>query len=523
MFNTPNFDEIKEIVQKNLSLPFDEWLEFVCFFKNGGKQGVAGILKIKNTDFKLVFKYSQNFNYLVRHEYSALTALEALSYTPNFCRAYGMISCKINTEHKNTNPFSGTNICFLRDVLLMEYIENTTKFFNYIDSEKIDNNKIYSLVKQVLFCVKLFHSITFTHYDLHTCNIMVKKCDKDLVFLYKDGDNYFSVPSHGVYPIIIDYGYSFSKTMNGNWKWQSMSFTEAGFISDRFDWLSDPKLFMVSCSFDIKECRNDELSKRFRKTVKKILSPLEIEWDSGWDCSTDRSALDYVEKMLDGLNTSSVFYEEYSLACLDIISSLIVLPIKPQKYTYLDESFKGFIEEFTKIEKQIGINHYRMYILQKIVDFARDISQDYVNGDRLNTIRYFRENILKVVDGLVRYCILEIDYEKMFYSLFVLARCMEGIFYDSMKNKVRSKKIENKRMKEKNIEQIYARIEEEIPDEYTYKKKSSFFLFDIINKETSVFSLSDMEKLGQKELLKELNEACTLERGMILGREIEKE
>jgi hypothetical protein len=97
---------------------------------------------------------------------------------------------------------------------------------------------------------------------------MIKKCDKNLSFLYViDDENQFLVPSLGYYPIIIDYGFSYIENMDNGPLWASLAHTNVGFMCDRFDPIADPKLFLVTVSFEIKNKRNSKKSKLFRKII----------------------------------------------------------------------------------------------------------------------------------------------------------------------------------------------------------------------------------------------------------------
>ena len=138
-----------------------------------------------------------------------------------------MIKSKVEPKYKKSeNPFDiKSKYAIEKDVLLCEYIDKSCKFYNYIRSDKVEEDVLYSIVKQVLLGITIAQKEKkFTHYDLHSFNVMIKKCNKDLVFLYKiDEENQFCVPTLGHYPIIIDYGFSFIEDMNDNPLWASLA------------------------------------------------------------------------------------------------------------------------------------------------------------------------------------------------------------------------------------------------------------------------------------------------------------
>jgi hypothetical protein len=509
--------------QKNLNKPWNEWLEFHSSFKNPGKQGMAGIL-ISKTKSKYVFKISQYINYLVEHEYSVLNGLNNISnFCPHFCKGYGILTCQVDSRiRKIGNPFkinkseSGYNI--EKNVLLMEYIDNSYKFSKYIKNDNIADENLFNIIKQVLMAISISQiKKKFTHYDLHSDNIMIKNCDKDLAILYVlDENNQFLVPTLGYLPIIIDYGFSFiedmedSSTMN-NYLWPSLSFTDIGFTSDRFDSIADPKLFLISVSDEIKSIRNSKKSKKFRNIVKNIFHPLSVEWDCGWDNIYEYSASDYVLSLLEEHTGNSIIFKECENYCIDLIQSLIILPLEKRSFNNLIDSFETFINEFFKIESQISNNFFNLYILKGIIDSARTVRSDYYNKDtRESALKKFRHDIYQRIDKVVKYCNTDnIHFEKLLCSLFVLANCIEGVYYHIMENKMERKYKEYDKLPLKTIEQIYGCLDVNFTDNYVYNENTVVMVIDCLNNTNNVYKLTS-------ENIEILNNLHTISRGTYL-------
>ena len=373
--------------EKHKNDPMSEWLEFHSTFKNPGKQGLVGLLKLKKEDIKCVFKISQYINYLVQHESVVMKGLNEISrYCPHFCKSIGVIKCKIDPKcRKEGNPFnSHVKYPIEKEVLLCEFIDKSCKFYNYIRAiEKVQEKILYSTIKQVLMSITIAQKKKkFTHYDLHSENIMMKRCNKDLVFLYViDEENQFCVPTFGHYPIIIDFGFSYIEDMDDGPLLPSMGHTDVGFMSDRFDWVSDPKLFLVSVSDELGYKRKSKKSKKLRRIVENIFHPLKLDWESGWDNYDKKSASDYVSSMIDGYNENSKIFEKYECYCLDIIQSLVILPIEQQSYENIEVSYKTFLKEWLKIENEISSPFYNLYILKGIVDLARELRAYYMDSN----------------------------------------------------------------------------------------------------------------------------------------------
>jgi hypothetical protein len=292
------YNRLLEHYNKNKHLDWNEWLEVEQVFPRPGKQGLVGILRSKkDSSVKYVFKLSQYTNYLVQHELTVMTALNEIGpYCPHFCKGIGGILADVDPKmRKDGNPFDTANIRYPieKEVLLLEYLDHTTKFYNHIRSNRVSDNSIYSTVKQTLIATAIAQKKKkFAHYDLHSNNIMMKKCDKDLVFLYVlDDDNQYCVPTYGSYPVIIDFGFSYANTMEDGPMWASLGHTDVGFMSDRYDSFADPKLLLVTVAGEIHEKRENKKSRRLKNIVKNMFSGLKIDWQSGWDVGVKKATI----------------------------------------------------------------------------------------------------------------------------------------------------------------------------------------------------------------------------------------
>jgi hypothetical protein len=501
-----------------------EWLEFDQMFAKPGKQGLVGLLNPKEEilsptgkPLKFVFKISQYINYLVQHEYTVMKGLNEISpYCPHFCKAVGTVLCEIDpTARKHGNPFKiTTKHPIEKEILLTEYVDNSSKLYNYIRSDKIHENVIYSAIKQVLMAIAIAQKKKrFTHYDLHSYNIMMKKCNKDVVFLYVLNDeNQFCVPTHGHYPVIIDFGFSYIDDLDDGPAWPSMAHTDVGFMSDRFDPIADPKLFLVTVATEMRQMRNNKKSNKFRRIVKNMFGKLKIDWESGWDNVEEKGASDFATEMLSGHSSHSNLFDNYDHYCIDIIQSLIILPMEEQKYSNIDQSYKAFLDEFVKIEREIGNPFYNLYVLKGIVDVAREVRVDYLHkgSARTRAVKYFKESIYERVRCVANYCTPKsIKFEKMLCSLLCLSRNIEGILYDVIESRMQAKEYNYARLPLQTTEQIYGAIEVNIPDKYTFNKNTTVFVMDCMSEKCSRLELTD-------SICDQINDTHALSRGSFL-------
>lgn len=503
------------IFKENCTKDINEWLEYVNTFSRG-KQGLVGLLKLKeNSNVQYVFKVSQYINYLVEHESIIMKGLNELSYVPHYCKVYGCIKTKINPQNrKEGNPFDlNCDKTITKNVLLMEHLTNAPKFYSYIKSDKISEEIIYSTIKQVLMAVSIAQEKKkLTHYDLHSNNVLMKRCDKDLVFLYViDEKTQFLTPTHGHYPVIIDYGFSFIENCNDEYLWASLGHTEVGFLSDRFDWVADPKLFLVSVSNELKIYRNNKKSRKFRTIVKNMFHPLNIEWDCGWDATDKYSTSDYLAELLDKYTKRSEFFRKMEPYCLDILQSLIILPLQEQRYDSLLQAYNAFLDEFIKIEDQIGNHFYLLYVLQSIVNCARKEQMRYHYSDtREEALSSFKYGVYSCLDEVAKFCRPKnINFEKMLCSLLVLGKCIEGVYYFVMENKSFKKEQEYSKLPLKSVNQIYSCLDVNLPDKYEYNDNTVVFMLNCNTSKCIPFKLS-------KSQIRELNSIHSLSRGTYL-------
>jgi len=484
------YDELLSYYQKNKGKPWREWLSFDTTFNKPGKQGVVGLLvpSEMSKKGKYVFKMSQYINYLIQHESTVMKGLNDISkYCPHFCRYYGSEICSVDPKAKKNKdcPFSevGDSHTIKKEFLLCEYVDRSCKFYNYIRAvDKIEEDILYSVIKQVLMAISIAQKKKeFSHYDLHSFNVMMRKCSKDAVLLYAlDDENQFVIPTHGHYPVIIDFGFSYINDMSDGPLWPSMGHTCVGFMSDRFDWLADPKLFLVTVSGEIKEKRNTKKARRLRRVVRNLFDPLDIDWGSGWDEGGEESASDSVIKMLEGSSKGSVLFEDYDHYCMDILQTLVVIPLEKQDYSNIHTSYVSMINEFIKIETQISSPFYNLYVLKGITDAARHVRAAYTEKEtRLDAIRTFRHDIQKRVEEVAGFCRLDkVHFEKLLCSMLVFSRCMEGVMHGHIEARMAEKQREYNKLPLQSVEQIYASIEANLPDEYIYHKNTSVFIVD---------------------------------------------
>lgn len=520
-----NYTLILDFLQKNRHLPISEYLEFVRMLKCG-KQGIVGLFKIKDKQmpkFEVIFKMSQTLDYLTYHEFTIMQGLKNVAeYCPHFIRPYNILKTDVEPRFDRkkieTNPFDiFSKYPVNKELLLFEYVNKSSKFYNYIRTLNFPEHILYSIIKQVLLSVRIAQiEKNFTHYDLHSDNIMIKKCDKNKILLYRiDEENQFAVPTYGYSAVIIDFGFSFCEDMNGCSLYTSLCQTNIGFMSDRFDKIADPKLFLITVSGEIKEERQSKASKVFRRVVRNIFAPLNIDLQSGWDRVDKHGALKYVYNQIVSCmspNIHSILFTEYCYFVLDLFQSLIVLPLQNQNFADMSKPLNVFMEEWAKIENQISSSYYTLYILKQIIDTARDVRHLYMKkSSRDEALKRIHDATYSSIDKVAGFCNPKgINFDKMLCSLYLLSKNIEGILYTIITKRASEKEIEYSKLEVYNIEQIYAIICANITSDFVFTPNHYLEVVDNVNKSNYTMVLND-------ETAEALNELDEIEWGQFLN------
>ena len=176
-------------------------IEFSEKFEKDGKQGITGLVKLGGN--LCVYKTSRYLNFGMNHEFLLMQSLnEIYPFCPYFCRSIGKFTHKADSNYKKKdNPFEHTSAHpILHDTLLMEYLPYP-KLYELIKDTQITNEVLFATIKQILMSLAIVSKLkNFSHYDLHSCNILMKKCDKNRVYLYVlNEDNQICYPNIWIY------------------------------------------------------------------------------------------------------------------------------------------------------------------------------------------------------------------------------------------------------------------------------------------------------------------------------------
>lgn len=516
LFDT-NFKNFQNYFVQNSTKVWNDWLTVVEQpEKMDGKQGYVGRLQHPhNKSLSCLYKISKVDDNLIPHEYKILKGLEGLAqYCPHFHKAYGLLSFDCNL-HYNDSPlrYNSTSKVVQRQMLLMQYIQSKYDLHRFIQDENIKDECIINILKQVILSVYMAHEYQFTHYDLHTENILIRCCNPNMNILYiLDEHTSFLIPSNGYIPNIIDFGFSYCEPEVGvpNELTCTLVHTQHGFTSARFDPYADIKLFLVSTTDDIqKEMKRESLGKKLQNIVRNVFSGMCIQWGSGWDNSKIISPVKLVQSLVKESVKSSVLFSKSDL-WFDTIQELISLPLSPMPYQELETSCKSFVEEFVKFEERIISKTLLNYVLKVFVKCVKSYRSSYLKGGEESewALLEIKKNFLNEYTTLVNYHIPDINYEKMVCALLLFSQCLEGIYFDSLQKKYEEKDRQYDIMRCKNMLDFYRILEYTFPikNSKPLTLKSQIFVVDHFRKRCETYSLNKehvqvFEKLKDPHLI----------------------
>ena len=491
-----NYKHILDIVNQHVDTIDNNWFTFEKKFIKEGKQGIVGLIKVDN---KLcVYKTSRHLDFQMKHEALVMSSLNNVhNYCPFFCRSFGLIKHHADLNYKKkANPFKvETTKPIVQETLLIEYLPYKN-LYEFIKDINISDKIILATIKQVLLAISIVQrEKKFTHYDLHSCNILMKPCDKDKVNLFiLDDENQIAIPTLGYEPKIIDFGFSYAEIMQGKPLYTSLAHTSVGFMSSLFDPIADLKLFLLTVSNELKLFRSSKIVNKFRIIVRNIFEPLNVDLESGWDerANEQVSASDAVLQVIDNIKQESYIFDKYNHYCIDQLQSLIVLPLKSKKKKDMEISYKMLTREISKIEQQISDSFTNLYILKNIILIASQLRSKYLNKEtRKESIIQFQQQIQELFNSITNFCNPMINYEKLFCSLIVFTNCMKGILYSTIREQMRGKIKEYSHLKLTKPEHMIGVIEANIDEDYIYSTLTTITVLNVKNKCSQEFSLNE--------------------------------
>ena len=513
-----NYKNFETYFNQNREQPWNKWL--VQKDKDSkedknermdGKQGYVGILKHPhNKSLSCLYKLSKVDDNLVEHEYKILKGLEPLAqYCPHFHKAYGIVPFDCNLLYGDDPlSYNTQSKVVQRNMLLMQYIQSKYDFNEMIQDENVKDEYVINIMKQIILCIQLTHVYQFTHYDLHTENILIRNCNPNMHLLYLiDEDHQFLTPTFGYIPNIIDFGFAYCNVPNNDLTC-TLVHTQQGFTSARFDPYADIKLFFISTVDDLtRTSHRDGIVSKLQNISRNVFSGMNVQWGSGWDNSKLISPVKVIHELVRDYVKPSILFSKSDL-WFDTIQVLINLPLSPLPYHDMEKCFTSFIHEFVKFEERIVSKTLLNYILKVLVKHVKSYRASYLKeGEESNwAVIEIKRHFLDEYTQIVNFHVPGVDYEKLVCSLLMMTECMEGLFYEYLNKRHDEKDRQYEIMRCKNLLDFYKILDYNFPYKNTrpLSIKSSIFVIDHVNRQSKMIHInkehvSTAERLSNSE------------------------
>ena len=228
---------------------------------------------------------------------------------------------------RSKNLFHEAKDALPRTVILYEKINNFP-LHRYFKKISYDNNLLSSQLLQILLALQIAQNkFNFTHYDLHTTNVLQQHCEFDAIFLYNINNNKYLIPTYGYYPKIIDVGSSFCDEIKNHTMLTHANSYDYGFQSQFYDPLNDIHHSLLSLFYYVENKKDcfDSLSNK----IKHIFYRLPVLRKSGWKKLphdlTDTVLWKIKKDCLPEYEKYEIF-REYKGNFIEILNSLVNIP-----------------------------------------------------------------------------------------------------------------------------------------------------------------------------------------------------
>ena len=493
MSNTDEF-----LKHRHLKLSLDGPIQSIKKFKKSGNQGIVELVEINGK--RTIVKVSQYIDFVARHEFNVMKGLNVLSsYCPHFCRAYELKEMNLGKQYENmpsifydSNSTNESNKIKM-DVLFMEQIPSSLSLATGILDQSISKKQLFSCLKQVLIGLKIAQlKLNFTHYDLHTDNVLLLPVNKDSYSLYVFENDLFLLPTYGVLPIIIDFGFSYCDSLLGTNFYSTLEHTNRGYCPFMPDFFNDIKILMLNVVQDNIRTDNAYRLDRFESFIFKIFGKLAIDLESGWEDVDGPSlnanvAMEVIDLSKRLVNNRKHPFIEYPHFCVDILSTMISLPFKDNKgvKSTIRTPFTMFIKEFEKIST---LKKYKT--LKDLIDVSKKYKEDY-EKNKPKVISMFTNELEQKVGKV------NASTEKLLCSLSSLSKRMENNYLKNVKDLHSFKKEQNDILNSQkiyNILDLYYTIEQMYnPSSFTFKPGCKIYIWNTISKKNDSVLLTNTD------------------------------
>ncbi|AKU37480.1 hypothetical protein [Scale drop disease virus] len=236
--------------------------------KSQGNYSFVGRCKYKQHQ-SAIAKFSCETSLAARHEYMTSAALTKYQWFPN---CLGFHEDMADFQHPMYTHQGPKEVCFFEDIG-----STSMSMYSFLKHRSNRKHIMDSIVVQTTGAICSMYINKIVHNDMHTNNILIRKCDHDVVVYTHSNDPYIlsCTPTYGVEPVIIDMGMAKHVQNKNNKCYVSEYHTHLGMSisGDDVDVRFDPLTMLLNT---IPVYKNRKVStKQLDQFVKDVLHDVE--------------------------------------------------------------------------------------------------------------------------------------------------------------------------------------------------------------------------------------------------------
>jgi hypothetical protein len=249
--------------------------------------------------------FLMSFNYLNISEDFKNFLKDQKEYTniDNFIKNTNLKSIQHNELQNNTNIENG---CVNNDKssIFIEYIPNSVSFMDLSKITNFTSNlnvETYNILFQLYGTLNALRKV-YTHYDLHTDNVMfVEVPDKKKIKIeYKLNDKTYEIYTSFI-PVILDYGRSFVDCLKIDDVIYSKIFSEVACDNPKCNKCNLPK------------CNTEDIGLKINRDKEENYSKQDNFYNINLRSKNESSDLRYLHLFMKALNDSLIIKKEYNI------------------------------------------------------------------------------------------------------------------------------------------------------------------------------------------------------------------
>jgi hypothetical protein len=366
----------------------------LCPMEHDTSQGFVGLICSKQyPSMKAFYKISRFEDQLVEREYHAMSTLTTKygSVLPFFPRVYTIVVHRYELNGKYA----------YKSMLISEYIPSLCSLSHFVERQG-DPDLTIHLARQVFLTISVLREMQISHYDLHTDNILVRKCPSNLVLKYGDKD----MPTCGYVAVIVDFGFCFAPALQTPRKFiHTLEVADKGYLTDRFSEYADYTRFCHSLAKDIGRRSASVRMRLIKKTLLKLFSGCKVDPKTGWDV----------------LDTSSIYLQFFTLVERKCPTTGILFKQGHDWVAALEPGFEcggleieipyrdidAFFKEWSAVEERVTSCELLLYFFSRLVHHVLT----------LNSVHEVKSAFIDDFCAIVSFFVPGLNYELLVTSL----------------------------------------------------------------------------------------------------------